>query len=78
MGCISSETHHHIYMIRLWNKFINMDESRITPKKDIMYYAVLNQIYDNKNIYSIDAAKCIFANLRNADWKNSLLIKPKL
>ncbi len=69
-------------MIRLWNKFIDMDESRITKHvfnleyqickkcslelKDIMYYAGLNQIYHNKNT-NIDAAKYIYANLRNAD-----------
>ncbi len=43
-----------------------------------MYSGGLNQIYDNKNIYSIDAAKCICANLSNADCKNSLLTKLKL
>ncbi len=83
MGWISSKMYHHINMIRLWNKYINKDESRITKHvfnldyqickkcslglKDIMYSAGLNQIYHNKNIYSIDAAKCISANLRNAD-----------
>ncbi len=94
MGWTSSKTRHHIHMIRLWNKFINMDESRITKCvfnldyqicknwsfefKDILYSTGLNKIYDNKNICNIDAAKCICANLRNADWKNSILTKPKL
>ncbi len=26
MGCISCQTRHHINMIRLWNKFINLEE----------------------------------------------------
>ncbi len=39
---------------------------------------MINQIYDNKNICNTDAAKCICANLRKADWKNSILTKPKL
>ncbi len=30
MGWISCQIRHHINMIRLWNKFINMEESRIT------------------------------------------------
>ncbi len=29
MGWVSCQTRHHINMIRLWNKFINMEESRI-------------------------------------------------
>ncbi len=91
MGWTSSKTHHHINMIRLWNKFINMDESRINKRvfnlhyqiwslqlKDILHCTGLNQIYDIKNICNIDAAKCICANLRNVDWKNSILTKPKL
>ncbi len=32
MGWPSSKTRHHINMIRLWNKFINMDESRIIKR----------------------------------------------
>ncbi len=32
MGWISCQTRHHINMIRLWNKFINMEESRITKR----------------------------------------------
>ncbi len=43
-----------------------------------MYSTGLNPIYDKKNIYSIDAARYICGNLRNADWKKSLLTKPKL
>ncbi len=94
MGCMSCQTRHHINMIRLWNKFINIEESRITKRvfnldyqvcknwslelKDILYSASLNQIYDNNIICNIDAAKCICVNLRNADWKNWLPTKPKL
>ncbi len=86
MGWTSSKTRHHINMIRRCNKFINMDESKITKcvfnldyqiyqnwsfeLKDILYSAGLNQIYDNKNICNIDTAKCICANLKNADLKN--------
>ncbi len=85
MGWTSSKTRHHINMIKLWNKFINMDENRITKcvfnldyhicknwsleLKDILYSTGLNQIYDNNNICNIDATKCICANLRNTDWK---------
>ncbi len=46
--------------------------------KDILYSVGLNQLYDNKNICNIDAAKCIRANLRKTDWKNSILTIPKL
>ncbi len=45
--------------------------------KDILYSSGLNQIYGNEIIYNIDAAKCICANTRNADWTNSILTKPK-
>ncbi len=81
MGWTSSKT--YINMIRLWNKYINIDESRITKHeftldyqicqnwslelKDILYSTCLNQIYENKNICNIDAAKCICANLRHVD-----------
>ncbi len=34
--------------------------------------------YYNKNVCNIDATKCFCANLRNADWKNSVITKPKL
>ncbi len=94
MGWISCQTRHHINMIRLRNKFINMEESRIPKRvfnldyqvcknwslelKDILYSAGLNQIYDNKIICNIDGAKCICVNLWNADWKISLPTKPKL
>ncbi len=75
MEWTSSKTHHHINIIRLWNKFINMDENRITKcvfnldknwsleLKDILYSASLSQIYDNNNICNIDIAKCICTNL---------------
>ncbi len=65
MGWTSSKTHHHINIIRSWNKFINMDESRITKRvfnldyqicknwnlelKDILYSACLIEIYKNNN-----------------------------
>ncbi len=83
MGWTSSKTRHHI---NISDCGINLDESRKTKcvlnldyqickkwsleLKDILYSTGLNQIYDNKNIYNIDAAKCICANLRNVDWKN--------
>ncbi len=94
MRWTSSKTRHHINMIRLWNKFINIDESRITKRvfnldylicknwslelKNILYSAGLNDIYDNTNICNIDEAKCICANLRNAGWKKLILTKTKL
>ncbi len=90
IGLDISKTCHHINMIRLWNTFINMGESRITKRvfnldnqickyrsleRNDMYSASLNQTYDNTNICNIDAAKCICANFRNVDWKNSILTK---
>ncbi len=94
MGWISCQTRHHINMIRLWNKFITMEESRIIKcvfnldyqicknlsleLKDILYSAGLNQTYHNKIICNIDGVKCICVKLRNADWKISLPTKPKL
>ncbi len=60
MGWTSNKTCHHIDIIRLSNKFINMDESRITKRvfnldykicknwslqrKDILYSGGLNKI----------------------------------
>ncbi len=73
MGCISCQIRHHINMIRLWNKFINMEERRITKCVFNLDYQVCKKI-----ICNIDAAKCICVNLRNADWKTSLPSKPKL
>ncbi len=40
LGCTSSKTCHHINMIRLWNKFINMDESRIIQGVFTLVYQI--------------------------------------
>ncbi len=93
MGWISCKTSHHINMIRLQNKFRNMDESRIikyvfnldyqicknwTFELEDLHSAGFNQIYGNTNICNSDAAKCICVSLGNANWNMSQPTKPKL
>ena len=94
IGWISCKTRQHINMLRLWNRMINMENNRITKRvfnydyqlcknwshelKDILYSVGLNQEFDSKTTCNIYTTKSIFINLRNTEWKNSLLTKPKL
>ena len=77
MGWISSSTRRKVNMIRLWNRFITMDESRLTKKIFSWDFSICNRNWSSEVYQILDSVNLAF-NFVQRSQCNIDLIKNNL
>ena len=94
IGWMSCKTRHNVNMIRLWNRYINMNDTRLTKRvflwdyemcknwclevKQIFNSIEYHSVFEDKEICDIKTVQSRLVDKRNYVWKESLPQKPKL
>ena len=94
MGWLPSKIRHKLSMLRLWNRLLKLDQSRL-PKKifeaeyknggywcktisNILTELNMNHLYENKLLCDLGVCEKKLFDLCKAEWSKRILKKPKL